>query len=291
MKLKPSKKTLLYTAYIIGITIFFLWYLFPSDTLKDYLTYRLGQANPDITVAVESIRPVLPPGIKLNEIYVSHQDIAVLEVESLKIMPGLGSLFSDTTAINFKGRVYEGSFSGRAEISSDSGDGGIKVDASFSGVQVQQVSALQQLSDHELSGGLDGNFIYSDGKKSAKLSGSLNMTDCRVDLAEAIFNQQLFEFKNVETELALQNRTLTINGFKAVGNQLDLKIDGRVKLDTDDRDKNALNLSGSITPHHVFLAKIEKDIPPGILSKKKTGKTAVQFRVNGTLDNPGFSLN
>jgi type II secretion system protein N len=289
--MKPSKTTLLYTAYIIGITIFFLWYLFPSDTLKDYLAYRLGQVNSDISVAVDRISPVLPPGIKLHEVNISHQNMALIEVESLNIMPALGSLLSDTTDIVFKGRVYEGTFSGRAEISAAPQGRGIKIDGNFSGVQVQQISALQQMTDHEISGGLGGNIVYANGKTSGKLSGNLNMTDCRLELATAIFNQNLFEFKNIDTDLALQNRTLVINGFKATGNQLDLNIAGRVKLDKNGSAKNALNITGTVTPHHVFMAKIEKDIPVSLLRKKNSGQPAISFKIDGTLDDPGFSLN
>ena len=117
------------------------------------------------------------------------------------------------------------------------------------------------------------------------------MTNCRLELAAAIFNQNRFEFKNIDTDLALQKRTLVINGFKATGNQLDLNIVGRVKLNSGDPAKNALNLTGTVTPHHVFMAKIEKDIPINLLSKKKSGQTAISFKIDGTLNDPGFSLN
>ncbi|CAB1055955.1 hypothetical protein D1BOALGB6SA_689 [Olavius sp. associated proteobacterium Delta 1] len=288
--MKPSKKTLLYTAYIIGITLFFLWYLFPSDTLKDYLAYRLSQGSPDVTITIDRISPVLPPGIKLHEVDISHQNMALMEVKSLKVMPGLGSLFSDTTTVNFKAHVYEGTLSGRAEIGDPKGSG-IKIDGNIAGVQVQQISALQQLSDHDISGGLGGNFIYVAGKANRKLSGSLTMTNCRLELAAAILNQKSFEFNTIDADLVLQNRNLVINGFSATGNQLDLKIAGRIKLNQSDPVKNALNLTGTITPHHVFLAKIEKDIPVDFLRNKKSGQTAISFKVDGTLDEPGFSLN
>lgn len=289
--MKPSKKTLLYTAYVIGITIFFLWYLFPSDALKDYLAYRLGQGNPDVTVTIDRISPVLPPGIKLHQIDISHQNMALIEVESLKVMPGLGSLFSDTTTVNFKGRLYEGTMSGRAEFSADPNGSGIKIDGNIAGVQVQQISALRQLSDHDISGRLGGNFVYADTKPNQTFSGNLTLTNCRVDLATAVFNQTSFEFKNVNADLALKNRTLVINGFSATGNQLDLKIAGRLRLNKSDPAKNALNLTGTVTPHHVFLAKIEKDFPVDFLRNKKAGRTAISFKVDGTLDEPGFSLN
>ena len=290
--MKPKKTTILYTAYIIGITIFFLWYLFPSDTLKDYLAYRLGQVNSDIAVAVDRISPVLPPGIKLHGVHISQQNTALFEVQSLKLMPALGSLFSDTTAIDFKGRLYDGTLSGRAEISAVPDEGrGIKINSNFRDLKMQQIAALQQMSDHEISGGLGGNIVYANGRTRGKLSGNLNMTNCRLELAATIFNQDLFEFKNIDTDLALQNRTLVIDGFKATGNQLDLNIAGRVKLNKSDPAKNELNLTGTVTPHHVFMAKIEKDLPINLLRKKKSGKTSISFKIDGTLDDPGFSLN
>ena len=288
--MKPSKKTLLYTAYIIGITLFFLWYLFPSDTLKDYLAYRLRQGNPDVTVTIDRISPVLPPGIKLHGVEITHRDMAAMEVKSLKVMPGLGSLFSDTTTVNFSGHLYDGTLSGRAEINDPKG-GGIKIDGNIAGVQVQQISALQQLSDHDISGGLGGNFVYAAGEANPKLTGNLTMSACRVELASAIFNQNTFEFKKIDADLVLQNRNLVINGLSATGSQLDLKIAGRIKLNESNRTKNALELTGTITPHHVFLAKIEKDIPVNLLRNKKTGQTAIRFKIDGTLEKPGFSLN
>jgi len=290
--MKPSKITLLYTGYIIAVAVFFLWYLFPSDTLKDYLAYRLSQGNPDVSVTIDRISPAaMPPGIKLHEVDISQPNMALIRLESLNVMPGLGSLFSETTTVNFKGRAYDGTLSGRAEISADSKESGIKIDGNIENMQVEQIGVLQQWSEHEISGRLAGHFVYGGAKANQKLSGTLTMTQCRLELATALFNQSLFEFKNIETDLVLQNRDLVINGFSAAGNQLDLKLAGRIKLDNGDSAKSALNLTGTVTPHHVFLAKIEKEIPVDLLRNKKSGQTAISFKVNGTWDNPGFSLN
>jgi hypothetical protein len=84
---------------------------------------------------------------------------------------------------------------------------------------------------------------------------------------------------------------VVIRGFSATGNQLDLKLAGRMSLDKSDPAKNTLNLTGTVTPHHVFLAKIEKDIPVDFLRNKKTGQTAISFKVDGTMEDPVFSLN
>ena len=281
----------MYVVYIIGISLFFLWYLFPSDTVKNYLAHRLSQGNPDVKVTIARISPVLPPGINLHEVYVLHKNIPVIELEILKVMPGLGSLFSDTITVNYKGRIYEGTLSGQVEFVADPGDGGLKIDGKISGLQVQQISVLQQLSDHEILGGLGGDFVYAGGKANSKLSGKFNMTDCRLELATAIFNQTSFEFKSVDADLALQNRNLIINAFNATGNQLNLQVAGKIELNGSDFAKNALKLTGKVTPHHVFLAKIEKDIPVKLLRNKKSGETSIPFKINGTMDEPDLSLN
>jgi len=289
--MKPSKKTLLYIAYTIGITIFFLWYLFPSDTLKAYLAYRLSQGSPDVTVTIDHLSPVLPPGIKLHDVNIAHANMASIDLESLKIMPGLRSLFSDKTSLNFKGRIYSGELSGRAEISDNTKAQGIKINGMISGVQVHEISALRDLSEHEIFGGLTGNFAYDNTGTERSMSGNLILSDCRIVLGTPLFNQKSFDFRNVQADLAVLNRALVIKQVRATGNQLDLNIAGRIDLSKSDPAKNALNLKGTVTPHHVFLANIEKDIPVDFLRNKKSGQTAISFKIDGTLDEPGFSLN
>jgi hypothetical protein len=46
-----------------------------------------------------------------------------------------------------------------------------------------------------------------------------------------------------------------------------------------------------MTPHHVLLAKIEKSLPLDLLRKTKSGKSSISFRIDGTVGDPGFSLN
>lgn len=277
--------------YVIGITVFFLWYLFPSDSLKAYLTYRLAQGNPDVGLTIDRISPVLPPGIKLHNVGITHQNVALIGLENLKVMPGLGSLFSDTTTVNFKGRFYEGTLGGQAQFSDRQQGAGTKIEGWISGVQVQQISALKQLSEHQISGVLGGNFVYDGSAPIPSLAANLSLTNCRVELATPVFNQKSFEFKSIAADLAIQDNSLRIEQLSARGNQLDLDLTGSIALNESDPTQNALNLTGNVTPQYAFLAKIEKEIPVDFLRKKQAGKAGIAFKVDGTLDEPGFSLN
>ena len=285
--MKISKASILYTAYIIAITGVFLYYLFPSDTLKTYLAYRLSQGNPDITVTIDRVNPVLPPGINLHDVGIVHQNEALIDLDSLKIMPGVLSLFSDKSTVNFKGRVNAGTFSGRAELDDTSGGQVVKCDGRISGIQVQGIPALQRLPADKISGVLNGDFTYAKAGPNRSLEGKLTLSQCRIELTEAVFNLNSLEFKDIDADLMLKNDTLTIKHTRAKGNQLDADLTGTIGL----TGNNALNLTVSVTPHHLLLAKIEKTLPMDFLRKKKAGKAGIEFKIDGTLDEPGFSLN
>jgi len=288
--MKISKISLLYTVYIIGITGFFLYYLFPSDTLKTYLAYRLSEGNPDITVTIDRVSPVIPPGINLHDVGIVHQNKALVDLDNLKLMPGILSLFSDKTTVNFKGRVNGGTISGQAELDDNSGGQKVKCDGRISGIQVQGIPALQRLPADKISGVLNGNFTYADDGPNRSLEGKLTLSQCRIELSEALFNLKSLEFRDIDADLMLKNDTLTIRNTSAKGNQLDADLTGTIAL-TGQSGKNALNLTVSVTPHHLLLAKIEKTLPMDFLRKKKAGKAAISFKIDGTLDEPGFSLN
>ena len=288
--MKLSKKTLLYTAYIIGITGFFLYYLFPSDTVKMYLAYRLSQGDPDLAVTIDHVSPALPPGIRLHDVGIAYRDEAIIDLDSLKLMPGLLSLFTSKTNLNFKGRANAGALSGQAELNNSPKTRSLKIDGQLSGIQMQNIPAVQRLSAHKISGGLGGDFTYAEMGPNLSLTGKLMVSDCRIELDSPIFSQKSLGFKDIMADLVLNKKTIIIKNCSAKGTQLDVNITGTISLNGAG-GKNTLNLTGSVSPHHMLLAKIEKSIPIDFLRRKKGGKAAIPFKISGTLDNPGFSLN
>ena len=288
--MKLSKRKLLYTAYIIGITGFFLYYLFPSDTVKMYLAHQLSQGDPNLEVTIDHVSPALPPGIRLHDVGIAYRNEALVDLESLKLMPGLLSLFTSKTNMNFKGIVNTGALSGQAELDNSPKTPSVKIDGQLSGVQIQKIPALQRLSAHKISGGLGGDFTYAATGPNRSLTGKLLVSDCRIELDSPVFSQKSLGFKDIVADLVLNKKTLIIKNCSAKGTQLDVNINGTIALNGA-VGQNSLNLTGSVTPHHAFLAKIEKSIPINFLRRSKGDRAAIPFKISGTLDNPGFSLN
>jgi type II secretion system protein N len=289
IKIKPSKKTLLYTAYIIGITVIFLYYLFPSDAVRDYVVYKITRGNPGVSVTIDRVSPVLPPGIKLHDVGIAHGNRAIVDLDSLKITPGLLSFFSNTKTARFKGRVNGGTVNGWAEVDSSKNQPAEKIEGTISGIQVQGVPALKHLSAYKISGNLGGDFTIGSAGLRRSMTGKLTLSDCRIDFDQPIIGQSSLSFKNINAELVLNKGTLVIKKFSARGNQLNADISGTIALNRSGRG-NALNLNGSITPHHGFLAKIGNSIPADLLQQKKAGKTTISFIIGGTVEVPEFRL-
>jgi type II secretion system protein N len=288
--MKKSKKLLLYVIYIMGITGFFLYYLFPSDTLKTYLEYRLSQGNPDIAVTIDHVNPALPPGLNLHQVGIIHQNRTLIDLDRIKLMPGILSLFSEKTTMNFRGRVKGGTIKGRAELDNNSGSQALKCDGTVSGIQVLDIPAVRRLPADKISGVLNGNFTYANSGPARSLEGKLTLSQSRIELNKAVFNLKSLEFREINADLILNNNTLTIKQTRARGNQLDADLTGTIAL-SGQAGRSALDLSVSVTPHHLLLAKIEKTLPLDLLRQKNAGDSAISFTIDGTFDQPGFSLN
>ncbi len=288
--MKISKNSLLYTVSIICITGFFLYYLFPSDTLKKYLEYRLSQGNPDISVSIDHVSPVLPPGVKLHSVGIAQLNKRLLVLENVKLMPAIFPLLQGKTAVNFNGRVSTGTLNGQADIRDDPKGLQISGFGRISGVQVQGIPALQDLPADKISGVLNGDFTYAAQGSDRSLTGKLTLSQCRIELKEPLFNLTELNFRAIDADLELADDTLKIKHFSAKGNLLDADITGAIAMAAQP-DQAALNLSISVIPHHTLLAKIEKTLPMNLLRSTKTGNGAISFKVNGTWNAPGYSLN
>ena len=287
--MKFSKKQILYAAYIIGIVIFFLYYLFPAETLKQYIAYRLTQGNPSIKVTIDRLRASLPPGVKLFDVTVSHKGEAIIGLDNLKITPGILSMLGSTKTMSFAGDAYSGKIKGTADIDEETQPQKLTVDAELSGIQIQRISTLQRMAEHKLSGLLNGQVAFKNSGRNQTANGNLTITTGRIDFAQPLLNQKFLAFKDIDAELALKNQTLLIKRCSLKGSQLDASISGTISLNTR-TGGNRLNLDGTMKPHHVLLATLEKSMPVNLLPREKAGSNGFSFKINGTLESPIFSF-
>jgi hypothetical protein len=70
-------------------------FLFPSDELIRYVHCRFMQMVPDANLSIDELRLSLPPGLAVENIAVSLKNKSAVQVDQIRIRPGILSLFGD----------------------------------------------------------------------------------------------------------------------------------------------------------------------------------------------------
>ena len=284
--LKISKNRILFGAYIIIVTLFFLYYLFPAESLRAYCTYRLSQISPDTRINIKDVELAFPPGFRLSGVDLYHFERAIGSIDHMKIRPKLLSFVGRDESWSYNGKAYSGKFSGTAEIASNSPTHGVLIDTTFSGIQLKDIAAIRRVMSYQISGMLDGKLIYKTDGRNQTLRGNIRLSDCKVDLNIPLLNLGSLTFKDVTADLLMNNHTLTIRSCRAQGDQMDASISGTIIT-----GQGILDLNGSLNPQHVLLAKLKNSFAANLFKAGTSGDQGFAFKIRGTLGAPQFSFN
>lgn len=271
---------------------FFLYYLFPSDAVKAYITSELKKNSPDWTMAIDHVRPGFPPGLKCNAVTLFQKDMPMIHADWVRIFPDFLTLMRPEKRFMFKGESHEGHFSGNLIVSppSDEKDTpALVVESDLSGIQVRDISGIQDRSDSEISGKLDGKIIYGGKELKDKdaVSAKLTLTDCGIGLAEPIFDLETLSFSTIDAELEFRDKAMLIRKCVMAGTQVGGNLSGHIRL-REPFEKSTLDIAGAIKPHPSFIANLGEGA--ALLLKQGSGADGFPFSIRGTFDSPQFSL-
>jgi len=287
--MKNTRKWLPYFLFILAVTAFFIYFLFPSDKIKSYITVHFNKTYPSINIAIDHVKPAFPPGLRLYNVNFYHTHDPLFRMEQIKITPGLLSLFRSKINFFFKGSAYTGILEGKGEFTKNGPE--VMIDGKLSGVRIKKISAIKDFIGRNISGVLDGNFTYRNKKESGdNLKAKLIISDGQLELLTPLFQLESLPFKKITADLAMKNMNLQIKKCIITGDQMDGSISGSVTL-KNTPGQSYLKLSGTIKPHPLFIEDLGNDLPANLLPKKIFGKNGVHIRIYGTLDKPRLFLN
>jgi type II secretion system protein N len=288
--LKLNKNRILLVAYIIGLLAFFLYLEFPSDRIKTYVAYQLSRISPQIEVTLDRVAPAFPPGLRLYNVNLYHQEQVWGSLENIRIRPHLFSLLVSRKAFTFCADAYAGKIKGNVEIEINSPLVHMAVNADLSGIRVKDVDAIQKISAHRISGILDARLVFTSHARNRNGTGTLSISNARLELAVPLLNQDHLAFRNVAADVVLKNNSLNIENCRFEGNQLDGGVTGSILLNRD-FSRGVLDLDATVRPHHMILAAIKKGLPLVFLKGGKGRDKGFNFKIRGTTDAPEFALN
>ncbi len=258
--------------------------------IKETLAYKISQVNPNFSVMTGQAVPVLPPGIKLQNVTIKRFNDSLFDINEIQIKPALLSFLKPETIYTFTGRTGGGAFDGKAFVSREKSDGHSRININLNEIQILEIPGFQDFSRYQAAGLLSGQVVVNKSRRPLiSAHADLNLANAMLTFPSPVFGLNNLSFQYIEGEVTLASRRMQIKKCTFNGNQVDGTISGIIIL-KNPFEKSTLRLSGSILPHSDFIASLGQGIASMLLPQLKSAKNGLRFKIRGTLEDPRFSL-
>ena len=288
-----NKKWLGYAVYVVLVTVMLLYFLFPAQTVEEFLDKSVSRINPEFVFKAEKIGPWIPVGLRITagKIYFGNTPgAAVFKTDSFYIRPQILKLIRGAYSFDLDGKAYKGDINGTFHFTGEEKD--IESEIVFRDFILADYDFLAEKFIHRLIGSLSGEIVY--GNESAGTAGGsgrldLQLSGGQLQFQAPIFNISSVDLQSIKLEAELSRRKITIIRTELAGSEVNGSMTGSIQLHKD-IGLSQLNLKGTLEPQAQFYKN-----HPEIRELLKTMKTRVKrgeysFTVTGTLGDPKFKL-
>lgn len=288
--MKKTKKRIFYILYILITTGFFLFYLFPSEAAKQYITAYFKRTNPSYNIKIDDIRPVLPISLHFQNVELLNQDTPLFMLDQVKLTPNPAGFLQSKFTFFFQGDAYDGIIKGKFNLIKGRQTKTVSADANFSDINLFEIPVVKDLTQNSIFGKLNGRLIYSISETGSEtINALLQISNFKMDMIQPFMNIKSLTFNNIEADFKAFKDSLIIRRITLKGPQMDGQLSGSI-LFKSPLEESILNIAGLVKPHHLLLAGIGKNFQSLFFSKTKGIKNGIKFKITGTIKKPGFYL-
>jgi len=284
-----------YTVYCIFLTAGFLYLLFPSDAVRDYLQVKARNLNPPLMVSIDRIKPWPLCSLKFGHTEISFLDKPnrkLFRADSLLLRPGAGSFIRGDHRWCFRCVAYGGRIKGCTNFDNSDMAGRLKAEIEFDTIRIGTYELLKDLTGRYVDGTLTGTISYS-GQRERLLSGAgeanLKFVNGRIELLSPVLTLESIEYNEIAINMALKRGTVNLIRLQLEGPLLKGTLSGSIRL-KEQLAKSSLDLKGTIEPFAAFFKKAEGTQSTLKYFRKMLRKGALSFRIRGTLAQPKISF-
>jgi len=231
-----TKQWISYILYGILITAVFLYYLFPSETVKNYIVSTVTDNNPGINLSIGTTKIGFPPAISCENLAVSFKDKknSELKADVVKVRPALMNLLAGRLSLLLYANVYEGNVAASVSFENRmSTEGPMEVIIGLDNINIGKCSYLRDASDRQIDGKLKG-FLRLNGEHDKIMNSTGNaefiLVDLSIRLLKNMFGFDTLTFDRIEISMSLKNRILKMNEINFAGKQVNGTLKGNIFL-------------------------------------------------------------
>jgi type II secretion system protein N len=296
---------LAYTLYAVVLTLVLLYFLFPSQQVKDFLQAKVENSSSPLHISIGEVSPSLAFGLYLRRTEFSSQtapDKILLRADRLFVRPGVWTFLQGSFKFCFDSLVNDGSLEGCVRFNKEEAKAPVSASMTFKDIRMDEFKNLSDLFGRQLEGLMGGTVTYSGdpeswtegvGEADLKLSnGRMDLRQPIADIlkltegAQDLLDFETVEFKEVGVKMTLKNRKIDLSHVELRGPNIYGTLSGTIRLNRDFLD-SSLDLKVTVDPAEGFFESSN-----GLsVTKKILGEGPLSFRLRGTLDEPIPELN
>ncbi|MGA6927690.1 MAG: type II secretion system protein GspN, partial [Desulfosarcina sp.] len=263
------KASFAYLLFALLAIILFLYLLFPGQAVKAYMDSRLVAIDPSLALIADTIRPAVPPGLKMTDVDLNRDSVRLAHIDEARISPDLTSLLRANKQARFQARLADGTIKGRATLEGESGSAGrLRVEADLSQIRLEQLDAVQAASRFTLSGTLGGRLTHDGGRAPMGITnGVLTVAGMRIALKSPFLGISELDLGQTEAEFSVGGQILNLKALSFNGPMLEGKISGTIDV-ARPYGQSRLNLTGTAKPRPELIAQLQETLPEGIVNSR-----------------------
>lgn len=279
-----NKTTLLYTLYAVIVTLFFVWYLFPSEYFAQYIERSIASYGKDVSVEIEGANPSLPTGVKLTGLKVTTPLVSSVPVDYIKVRVGVFSLIKFDPVIYFSAGIFGGTIKGSVKIpKSDTRNLSVD-DISIKGIDTALCARFVEayIPGYTITGTIDADGSYE--AKGRQRTGTINVRikQLSVKPEKPFLTLASLSFNEITAQIQVKNKRIHIEECDIDGNEFDGSVKGSVIVKAP-VDRSVLRLTGKFKPEKEFAEKMPLQL---VFKKKVKYGDELPFKILGTIKKP-----
>lgn len=290
-----NRKWIGYTVYCVVVTAGFLYVLFPSDAVREYVQMKAGDLTPPLMISVDRIKPWPPYSLRCGRTTVSLPDkpnATLFAADSVLVRPVARSFLRGSRAWCFNCKAYGGRARACVAYNSNGRTGRFRTEIEFDAIRIDRHKHLRDLVGRSVEGTLLGTASYSC-MRGSPLNGvgeaSLKLVDGKIELLSPILTLESIDYDELTIKMALKGDKVNLTRLQLEGSLLKGSLSGMIRL-RKELAESRLDLKGSIEPFAEFFGKAEG--AGGILKflRRKLRKGTLPFTIRGTLAKPKLTF-
>lgn len=287
--MKRTTKIFLYIVFTLVALVFFLYHRFPSEMVYSALSGQIARLDPKVHLATDSIRPTLPPGLKLEPLSVNYAEIPIMRMDFLKVKPELLSLLSRSKRYTYTARMGSGELRGRADTIIENNRAQSKFAITVEAAPLDYIDLLNHWKNYQTNGELDATIRFDSLKGGGTAEVNIEISPAQIEFEPPLMGIESLDFTKLNTQLVVTQRMLQIRNCEAFGTQLEGKITGSI-IFREPIEESRISLTLTLKPQPAFVAYHKNDMIGGVLASANAQKRGVVFRLSGTINNPRYVI-